>query len=409
MTDKRSWLVDFEFNAEQDTKIGIGKDVVFPENSRVTFKVSELDEARGEVTLRISDKKLREGFDGQLPGLSSLVPLPFANNRVLEQSLRRSFQSWVDGRGLPPGVAALLERRGPGPENKHLLHEGEDPVQGVCRIARTMQNSVLCIQGPPGTGKTYTAARMIIDLVAQGRSVGVCSNSRRAIINLLKTVDDQAEEIIPLIYAARKPDPDLRFRSLNLTQCDSGEVHDQFQAGIVAGTAWLFARSEWVGELDFLVIDEASQVPLANAVAVAPAASNFVLLGDQMQLPQPMMGKHPYGSGDSVLGFFLRNRATVDPREGVFLPESRRMVPALCSIISDLVYEGRLRSHPDLVEWTLKPAADSRLLARHTGILFSGVEHDGNTQFSMEEVNRVCDLTRELLNSRVTLNGAHEN
>ena len=67
------------------------------------------------------------------------------------------------------------------------------------------------------------------------------------------------------------------------------------------GTAWLFARAELDQALDFLFVDEAGQVSLANIVAMGLSARNLVLIGDQMQLGQPIQGVHPGDSGQAVL------------------------------------------------------------------------------------------------------------
>jgi hypothetical protein len=70
----------------------------------------------------------------------------------------------------------------------------------------------------------------------------------------------------------------------------SSDARAACTTGVAAGTAWLFTRPEWKDLLDFLFIDEAGQVPLANAVAMARCAKNLFLLGDQMQLEQPVQG-----------------------------------------------------------------------------------------------------------------------
>ena len=59
--------------------------------------------------------------------------------------------------------------------------------------------------------------------------------------------------------------------------------------------------------VDFLFIDEAGQVPLANAIAMARCAGNLVLLGDQMQLEHPIQGAHPGDAWLSVLQFALKD------------------------------------------------------------------------------------------------------
>ena len=68
-------------------------------------------------------------------------------------------------------------------------------------------------------------------------------------------------------------------------------------AALVAGTAWLFADPELDRALDYLFVDEAGQVALANLIAMGTCAKNIVLLGDQMQLQQPIQGVHPGHSG----------------------------------------------------------------------------------------------------------------
>jgi uncharacterized protein len=179
--------------------------------------------------------------------------------------------------------------------------------------------------------------------------------------------------------------------------------------GVLGGTAWLFTRPEWEGVLDFLFIDEAGQVSLANAVAMARCAKNLILLGDQMQLEQPVQGSHPGDAGLSALQYVLKDtnaslpdspvfHAVVPQDYGLFLGESRRMHPSVCRFISESIYEGRLGSHPDCARQkiTVPPGANG-LITNETGIVFSGVEHDGDVQQSDEEVEQVKAIYNELL------------
>ena len=111
---------------------------------------------------------------------------------------------------------------------------------------------------------------------------------------------------------------------------------------LIAGTAWLFARHELDESLDYVFIDEAGQVPLANLIAIGVSARNVILIGDQMQLAQPTQGVHPGVSGSSTLNYALGQAATVPPSLGIFL-ETRRMHPDVCRFISDAFYDGRLQ------------------------------------------------------------------
>ena len=113
---------------------------------------------------------------------------------------------------------------------------------------------------------------------------------------------------------------------------------------VIAGTAWMFAREEFDQSLDYLIIDEAGQFSLANALAVGTAARNLVLLGDPLQLEQPSKGTHPHGAGASALGHVLGEARTLPDDLGIFLDHTHRLHPDICAFISEVVYEGRLRS-----------------------------------------------------------------
>ena len=188
----------------------------------------------------------------------------------------------------------------------------------------------------------------------------------------------------------------------------TGDAPDVYKSGVVGGTAWLFTRPEWVGKLDYLFIDEAGQVPLANAVAMSRCARNLILLGDQMQLEQPVQGSHPGDAGLSVLQFALKDtaasqpdapvyHAVVSPELGLFLGETRRMHPEVCRFISESIYEGRLHSHPDCARQRISlPLSGGSLINQESGIVFSAVVHDGNVQQSDEEVARVKTIFEEL-------------
>jgi len=151
------------------------------------------------------------------------------------------------------------------------------------------------------------------------------------------------------------------------------------------------------GRLDVLFVDEAGQVSLANLTAVSRSSENLVLLGDQMQLGQPIQGSHPGESGLSALEFFLRDSSTIPDDLGIFLSKTWRLHPGICEFISGAVYEDRLRAKEHTAERVLLPGATDGRVDREAGILFLPVEHEGNTQASEEEVGVIAEVTRELL------------
>lgn len=80
------------------------------------------------------------------------------------------------------------------------------------------------------------------------------------------------------------------------------------------------------------------------------AARNVVLVGDQMQLSQPIKGTHPGSSGMSALDHLLEGHATVPAEQGVFLPVTRRMHPDLNVAISRAKCLAVIYASPRLLE-----------------------------------------------------------
>src|SRR5262249_29825728 len=162
---------------------------------------------------------------------------------------------------------------------------------------------------------------------------------------------------------------------------------------LFAGTAWLFSRPELDATLDHLVIDEAGQVSLADALAMGTAARNLVLLGDPLQLAQVSQGVHPLGSGVSVLEHLLGDAPTIPEDRGIFLERSFRMHPDVSAFISEIVYAGRLHSDD---------SAKRRSTSFGTGIRFAPVDHEGNRSSSDEEVAQVATTISGMLGGTFT-------
>jgi superfamily I DNA and/or RNA helicase len=155
-------------------------------------------------------------------------------------------------------------------------------------------------------------------------------------------------------------------------------------------------------QLDYLFVDEAGQVSLANTIAMGVSAKNVVLVGDQMQLSQPIQGSHPGRSGLSALEHLLDGAETVPPERGIFLSTTRRMHPDLCRFVSDAFYDGRLSAEAGNERQCLILNPDAEPELPPTGLRFISIEHDGCSQKSNAEANRVCQLYRSLLRQQWT-------
>ncbi|HTE63340.1 MAG TPA: TM0106 family RecB-like putative nuclease [Solirubrobacteraceae bacterium] len=263
--------------------------------------------------------------------------------------------------------------------------------------------SVLFIQGPPGAGKTYTGARLIVDLVRRGRRAGVAATSHKAIHNLLREVEAVAQEERVRLRGLKKSsggNEESRYEGPCFASSDDASQfeHPDPELQVLAGTAWLWARAGMEAAVDVLFVDEAGQVALADALAMAQAASSVVLLGDPQQLGQVFQGTHPEGAGASVLEHLLGEDATIPPDRGVFLDRTWRMHPDVCRFVSETMYDDRLRA----VERCAQRRIDARGLSG-TGCRWLAVPHEGNRQTSPEEAAAIgAEIERLLDGGTVT-------
>ena len=280
----------------------------------------------------------------------------------------------------------------------------EDLVDAATRLAVSLDHSTLCVQGPPGSGKTTTAARTILALLDHGKRVGITANSHAAILNLMRkckelragrlacvkiggSEEDEFFELCPeALYAQRVRDALPRL--------------DQIQ--LVGGTAWAFSDPGMRGSLEYLFVDEAGQVSVAHLIGMAAATDNIILVGDQMQLGQPIQGSHLGDSGLSSLEYLLQGRATIPADMGLFLGMTWRLHPSVCHFLSDAVYEGRLQAAGQTAERRVLVSNVARYVTQEAGLLFVPVTHAGNIQGSDEEVGLICKWVAELLGRTLT-------
>src|SRR5207248_10209775 len=162
---------------------------------------------------------------------------------------------------------------------------------------------------------------------------------------------------------------------------------------VVAGTPWRFARAGFPAKLDYVVVDEAGQMALANVLAIAGAANNLILLGDPNQLRQPSHGIHPDGVDQSVLDHVIQDQSTMPAAYGLFLETTYRLHPTVCAFVSEVFYDGKLE--PDVSTKRQNLAVSNG--SGGVGLRYIPVEHAGNRTLSPEEAGLVNDTFGALL------------
>jgi uncharacterized protein len=389
--EKRSKIWTLRF-PEQDTKLRAGKSAMRVDIQQ-SYEIVSVDEENGRLEVKVGPTK-------QAPaGTFSLIPEGPIDDRVQRNAIERYAQAVIDGQESDYGALTSILRR-----DKPRLRDGASLLQGSGDILSSAVNAVvhmddthLVIQGPPGTGKTFTSAHAIVELLRHGKRVGVTALSHKAINNLLTSVEDAARKGGLSFRGVKKSGSgDERFDGEFIEDVtDNKGVSTEHQ--LVAGTAWLFSRTEIAKTLDHLFIDEAGQISLATCVAIGASARNIVLVGDQMQLAQPAQGAHPGGSGVSVLDHLMQSWPTVPPDRGIFLARTWRMHPDICRFVSDAFYEGRLEAAECTAQQKLILDRSLDGVLASTGLRFVEVGHEGNTQRSEEEARELNDAYRALL------------
>jgi len=305
--------------------------------------------------------------------------------------------SGLSGAALPTATTDLLLRQPPRLGGEPIRKEGESGFDAALRIAPKLSGGVLAIQGPPGSGKTFTGARMICELVKAGARIGVTANSHKVIRHFLEEILRAAAERGVAVTCMHKVSEDDGDGGPIFLTTDNAEVFSALGSTcqVAGGTAWLWAPHEARSSVDVMFVDEAAQMSLANVLAISRAGTTLVLLGDPQQLDQPMQGSHPEGTDVSALTYLLGGHQTIEPGRGLFLEETWRLPPAICSFTSEMFYESRLHPRPGLENQKVVSAGP--LLG--SGLRFLPVIHDGNQSSSPEEADRVQALVLDVLGS----------
>ncbi|ESS03499.1 MAG: superfamily I DNA and RNA helicase [uncultured archaeon A07HR67] len=292
--------------------------------------------------------------------------------------------------------------------------DGEPPVyvdnnaaqNDAVRLAVDAEDCAL-IHGPPGTGKTYTIARTIRALVADGNRVLVSAFTNRAVDNALEALRDQGFEDwvasarpglgenggivrVGSQTGVREDMQDLRLIERGDPNAKAAELRD---APVVAATtAACGSRVMRECEFDVALVDEASQLTEPSTHAAITLADRFVLVGDHEQLP-------PVVRAENDLQTSLFERLIDEyPDASVMLDRQYRMSQRIQAFASTEFYDGALRpATPDIAGQRLANlGADTEALAPALagGVAFLDPEgdRDGNRNVrEAEQVARVVD------------------
>lgn len=320
------------------------------------------------ISSSVIDRAIQR-FAGRLLDAGKLTDLADVGVEMLMANKPRF---WYQGRSYS-GVTQLVE----------VLDQSMpgDLTELAIKASGALDSSYLVIQGPPGAGKTFLSAKVITELVNQGKKVFVTALSHSAVDNLIEAAVPMINDASRLIRVAgakaKKRD--------GVTFIKPGEIESYLHRDgglVVGGTIWNGSREELFKGFDYGFIDEAGQFSLANSVALSTSCRNLVFTGDPQQLSQPVLGSHPIGAASSVLEHLVGDQDVVDEDVGLFLPKTYRMHPQITEVVSAISYDSKLSSMGDLERLAL---VDNPPFPK-SGLVYIPVEHRGNTYRSMQEV-----------------------
>ena len=406
--EKRSYIYKYKFE-DQDFKLRKSKKAIIANNKDLEQK----DSAGTIIDIDYKDKYVllkRGTSQGLLPSILSIGPDKPTQSTKFVANTYSFIDSLIKDETKFSALKDILDKKHPkinGIKKGEKIISTNNFEKEIPKVISNLKDSYLYIQGPPGTGKTYQAANAIIELIKLKKKIAVTALSHKVIHNLLSKVEEMNGcRAQPIEFEGYKKgnldDVDTVFdgeyiKTYGKDSSFIDALEEKEKGQIFAGTKFHLASTYYNEQIDYLFIDEAGQLSLADLISIGNIAKNIILIGDQLQLGQPIKGTHPGNAGQSILDYLLEGKDTIPADKGIFLNKTYRLNSELNSFISNNFYEGKLINDP---------STDNRIITfkkkgtiKKSGIHYLEMSHKNNVQTSIEE----CDVVRDLINEMVGL------
>ena len=395
---------DQEYKIKKGDKVSLANNILVGSLSSSAGSVESLDQENKIIVLK---KDSRSEKLGDKISIGKQEPMKVID---LEESVYKYIDTLFKGSTSNySAIDDILKRTKPRlKKNKKEtpIIKSYDFINEIPKAVLDLDNSYLIIQGPPGTGKTFYASNVIAELIKKKKKVAVSANSHKVIHNLLDRVEKICEEenipIKGMKYTSSGREEDY-YKGKFIKNITNNKIVEELindeATYLYAGTKYHLCKKMYDKKLDYIFIDEAGQVSLSDVVVLGSIAKNIVLIGDQMQLPQPTQGEHPGESGKSVLEYILQGRDTIPEDEGVFLNRTYRLHPLINEFISETFYDNRLKFDPITEQRQIK---FGKAQIQPAGIHFISANHADYSQRNEEEGKIVEKLYKEFIGLEFT-------
>ncbi|MFN8524176.1 MAG: AAA domain-containing protein [Chloroflexota bacterium] len=296
------------------------------------------------------------------PSSGTVRPRPqtqiFAQKRAILEELDNptgGLQHAVRLVASPSSLPPLVKHRPPNLVNR-LIGRNRSQLRAVSLALGLDAGQALMVQGPPGTGKSTTLAEIIGQIVLRdpNATLLVCSHSNHGVDNLLLKTLPYLEEV-PGLAIARVGLFDRVHPEGRKHYVPPGEDLGAYNVVFTTVDALALQTEAGARTYDYAVLDEANRASILDSLIPLVRGHRFILVGDHLQL-QPVLSEaeeqlrlEPAVARTSAIGkslfAWLRERRFPEAAT-VFLEEQNRMHPSIAGLISEVFYEGRLRSGP---------------------------------------------------------------
>lgn len=277
-------------------------------------------------------------------------------------------------------------------------------------------NVLAIIQGPPGTGKTTLIEEIALQYYNRGKDVLIMAKTNIAVDNILeKLVKDKVRVLrtgnnielkssLPYAHTISTSNPEYMTLLGNKNK-------------IVLGTpmGFFLDKNFDIDKYDILIIDEASQMDMPETLFALQFADRCVMIGDHLQIPpfpiqnEVLMEYNPYMDlqtrEELQKSLFEMLITDVHRYNSVFLDINYRTEnPHMVSLISDLIYDGKLCPNLDSEYYKVPKGMRKKLFPGNSiEIIDTSDITDPHTRMETEINSTYYNLTEAMLSIKKVL------
>jgi DNA replication ATP-dependent helicase Dna2 len=206
------------------------------------------------------------------------------------------------------------------------------------------------VQGPPGTGKTHLIVDLIRLAIECKLRVGLASLTHTAVDNALaRIIQSGVDPNLVVRVASEKHNVRAEpYKGFDLDQIWAGsfkssrvqsEFEDTGEYLLNAATLHTWCLTKHPPEIDVLIIDEASQVPIYFHPFLKAICSRVIMFGDHKQLPPVIQVTNHSLPAEDIFSY------EIERGDYPMLETQYRMNEGIQEWSSNRFYNGRLQPH----------------------------------------------------------------